>query len=77
MKNNLPNRIFSGYIPKAGHSHVQGIAVDEQRGFIYFSFTTMLLKTDLAVMVFATGDTDFSEEKRWLELLKENNDSKN
>lgn len=33
----------------------------------------VLLKTDLAVMVFATGDTDFSEEKRWLELLKENN----
>ncbi len=29
---------------KAGHC--QGIAVDEQRGHIYYSFTTMLLKTD-------------------------------
>ena len=33
----------------------------------------VLLKTDLAVMVFASGDTDFSEEKEWLRLLKENN----
>ena len=29
---------------KAGHC--QGIAVDERRGHIYYSFTTMLLKTD-------------------------------
>ena len=30
---------------KAGHC--QGIAVDEQRGHIYYSFTTMLVKTDM------------------------------
>lgn len=27
--------------------HVQGIAVDEVRGFVYFSFTTSLVKTDM------------------------------
>jgi len=26
---------------------VQGIAVDQERGFVYFAFTTMLVKTDL------------------------------
>ncbi len=39
-----PNRIFSGMY--AG-GHVQGIAVDCRRGYVYYSFTTMLLKTDL------------------------------
>lgn len=29
-------------------SHVQGIAVDLERGYIYFSFTTKLLKTDFS-----------------------------
>lgn len=28
-------------------SHLQGIAIDHQREFLYFSFTTCLLKTDL------------------------------
>ena len=41
---NLPNNIFSGYWKEG---HVQGIAVDTQRGFVYYSFTTILLKTDL------------------------------
>ena len=27
--------------------HCQGIAVDEQRGHVYYSFTTMLVKTDM------------------------------
>lgn len=27
--------------------HIQGIAVDEEKGFIYHSYTTILLKTDL------------------------------
>lgn len=35
--------IFSGY-HKGGH--VQGIAVDTERGFVYYSFTTRLVKTD-------------------------------
>ena len=27
--------------------HVQGIAVDTKKGFVYYSFTTVLVKTDL------------------------------
>lgn len=45
MKPELPNKIFSGYYREG---HVQGIAVDAERGFVYYSFTTILLKTDLA-----------------------------
>lgn len=30
-----------------GYGHVQGIAVDKQKGHVYFSFTTSLVKTDL------------------------------
>ena len=41
---NLPNNIFSGSWKEG---HVQGIAVDTERGFVYYSFTTILLKTDL------------------------------
>lgn len=41
---NLPDSIFSGNWKEG---HVQGIAVDTQRGFVYYSFTTILLKTDL------------------------------
>ena len=40
----LPNTIFSGAYREG---HVQGIAVDVRRGYVYYSFTTMLLKTDL------------------------------
>ena len=43
--NDFPRRIHSGYWPEG---HVQGIAVDEACGYVYFSFTTILLKTDLA-----------------------------
>ncbi|MCI8387549.1 MAG: hypothetical protein HFE63_03675 [Clostridiales bacterium] len=39
----LPSRIFSGNIPNT--SHVQGIATDGK--YMYYSFTTILLKTDL------------------------------
>ena len=40
----LPKNIFSGYF-KGGHC--QGIAVDTKREYIYYSFTTELVKTDL------------------------------
>ena len=40
----LPEHIFSGNWKEG---HVQGIAVDTDRGFVYYSFTTILLKTDL------------------------------
>lgn len=40
----LPKRIYSG---EQGNHHVQGIAVDLEKGFMYFSFTTSFIKTDL------------------------------
>lgn len=39
-----PTYIFSGY---HGRGHCQGIAVDRQRGLIYYSFTNVLVKADL------------------------------
>ena len=45
MRTELPKSIYSGAY-RAGHC--QGIAVDTERGFVYYSFTTMLVKTDLA-----------------------------
>ena len=41
---NLPASIFSGCWATG---HCQGIAVDTKREYIYYSFTTMLVKTDL------------------------------
>ncbi len=40
----LPKKVYSG---GHGKCHVQGIAVDTKREYMYFSFTTMLLKTDM------------------------------
>jgi len=42
---NLPKEIFSG---NWKYGHCQGIAVDTKREYIYYSFTTALVKTDLA-----------------------------
>ena len=41
----LPNTFYSGAYKEG---HVQGIAVDAERGYVYYSFTTMLLKTDFS-----------------------------
>jgi len=41
----LPDSISPG---EQGEFHVQGIAVDKANGFIYFSFTNKLIKTDLS-----------------------------
>ncbi len=41
----FPARVHSGYLAEG---HVQGIAIDREAGVIYYSFTTLLLKTDLA-----------------------------
>lgn len=41
---NLPRDIFSGYW---GYNHCQGIALDTKHEYIYYSFTTALVKTDL------------------------------
>ena len=39
-----PSRFASS--GKQGKNHVQGLAVDEKNGYIYYSFTTLLVKTD-------------------------------
>ena len=52
---------------KAGH--IQGIAVDQEKGYIYYSYTTMLIKTDLQGRVVGSvtgllghlGDLDLNE----------------
>ena len=41
----IPDGLCSG---KQGKNHVQGMAVDEKNGYIYFSFTTLLVKTDFS-----------------------------
>lgn len=63
----LPRTIFTGPWP-AGH--VQGIAFDRAAGHMYFSFTTLLVKTDLQGNVLGTvrglighlGCLSFNEE---------------
>lgn len=61
---NLPASVYSG---KQGKMHVQGVVVDQANGFVYFSFTNKLIKTDLQGNVVASvtgfvghlGDLDF------------------
>lgn len=64
---NLPKKIATeGW--RAGH--VQGIAVDAKQGYVYLSFTTMLIKLDMQGNVVGTvtgflghlGCLDFNEE---------------
>ena len=50
---NFPKKIFSGY---CGDLHCQGIAVDEKNGFIYYSFTTKLIKSDLSGKIVGSVD---------------------
>ena len=45
MKISLPAEI--NIIPESSGSHLQGIAVDRDRKYIYCSFTTCLLKADM------------------------------
>ena len=40
----FPKAIFSDY---QGPCHCQGLAVDKEKGYIYYSFTTKLVKSDL------------------------------
>jgi hypothetical protein len=47
----LPLRIHGGAWPT---SHVQGVAVDARKGFVYWSFTQQLVKTDLQGNVIGT-----------------------
>ncbi len=43
----LPREIVRGSTSPSGNLHVQGVQVDVKRGYIYYSFTTELVKTDL------------------------------
>lgn len=66
---NLPDSIYSG---KQGKFHVQGVAVDQAKGYVYFSFTDRLVKMDLdgnmigSVTGFAghLGDLDIADDGR-------------
>ncbi|MFG1703504.1 hypothetical protein ACFLIM_09950 [Nonomuraea sp. M3C6] len=40
----LPNEVYGG---AWASGHVQGIAIDQRKGYMYFSFTNLLVKTDL------------------------------
>lgn len=44
MLQDFPKIIRSGMFPEG---HVQGIAIDQKQGYVYYSFTTSLIKTDL------------------------------
>jgi hypothetical protein len=63
----LPLRIHGGAWPT---SHVQGVAVDTRNGFVYWSFTQRLIKTDLQGNVIGTvegltghlGDLDLNRK---------------
>jgi hypothetical protein len=63
----LPSEVSGG---AWASGHVQGIAVDQKKGFMYFSFTNLLVKTDLqgkpvgSVSGFTghLGDLDFNSE---------------
>ena len=59
--------IFTG---THGNCHIQGIAVDQKKGYIYYSFTTMLIKSTLEGEIVGSvngltghlGCIDFNEE---------------
>lgn len=63
----LPDQIYSG---EQGPFHVQGAAVDTAKGYVYFSFTNLLVKTDLSGKLIGTvtgftghlGDVDLDTE---------------
>ncbi|MCD2423102.1 hypothetical protein LQ567_10035 [Niabella pedocola] len=48
----LPRRIYR----EEGNFHVQGVVVDIKRGYVYFSFTTSLVKTNLKGEVIGSVD---------------------
>lgn len=77
---NLPDSICSG---KQGNFHVQGVVVDKANGFIYFSFTDKLIKTDLFGKLIGSvtgfvghlGDLDFSDDGKIYGSLEYKNDA--
>ncbi|TCD03234.1 hypothetical protein [Pedobacter psychroterrae] len=77
---NLPDAIYSG---KQGKFHVQGVAVDQKKGFVYFSFTDKLIKMDLKGNLVGSvtgfvghlGDLDIAEDGRIYGSLEYKNDA--
>lgn len=67
MMNIYPKTIKSGPF-KTGH--IQGIAVDTEKGYVYYSYTTILIKTDLQGNIIGSvtgllghlGDLDFNPQ---------------
>ena len=59
----MKKTIFTGLW---GNCHIQGIAVDKEKGFIYYSFTTKLVKATLDGEIVGTVDglLDISDVSR-------------
>ena len=76
----LPDSIYSG---KQGKFHMQGLAVDQVRGFVYFSFTDRLVKTDLQGNLIGSvtgfvghlGDLDIAADGKIYSSLEYKNDA--
>ncbi|WP_316846627.1 hypothetical protein [Pedobacter psychrodurus] len=77
---NLPDSIYSG---KQGGLHVQGVVVDQAKGYVYFSFTDKLIKTDLSGKLIGSvtgfvghlGDLDFADDGKIYGSLEYKNDA--
>jgi len=76
----LPDSIYSG---KQGKLHVQGTVVDQAHGYVYFSFTDKLIKTDLSGRLIGSvtgfvghlGDLDFTDDGKIYGSLEYKNDA--
>jgi hypothetical protein len=77
---NLPDSVYSG---KQGELHVQGVAVDKASGWVYFSFTDKLVKTDLSGKLIGSvtgfvghlGDLDITDDGKIYGSLEYKNDA--
>ncbi|MEJ7557958.1 MAG: hypothetical protein WKF66_06585 [Pedobacter sp.] len=76
----LPDSIYSG---RKGNFHVQGVVVDQKNGFVYFSFTDKLVKTDLSGKMIGSvtglvghlGDLDMTKDGKVYGSLEYKNDA--
>lgn len=75
----LPDSLYTG---KQGTFHVQGVAVDQAHGFVYFSFTNKLIKMDFSGKLIGSvtgfvghlGDLDFGDDGKIYGSLEYKND---
>jgi len=76
----LPDSISSG---KQGAMHVQDVVVDKLKGYVYFSFTDKLIKTDFSGKLIGSvtgfvghlGDLDFADDGKIYGSLEYKNDA--